>query len=174
MPSTYKLLASATPSGVYSVTFSDIPQTYTDLSIRLNIRSSSAAHLEQPEARLNNYGGFPTYSGKTLGANTNGSSTNIFGSTDSMNTIYCGNIPAASATANIFSNTELYISDYSSPNRKMISVVATSEENANNRGSLQVKGVSWAGSVAVTAFYITMSGTFVSGSIIDIYGIKNS
>ena len=52
MATTYERIASTTvSSSVSSVTFSSIPATYTDLSICLSVRSSTAAELY---AQVNN------------------------------------------------------------------------------------------------------------------------
>jgi hypothetical protein len=172
MANTYSLIASATPSGVTSVTLSSIPQTYTDLIIRLTGRTDTAAWVDGFENRINSSA--TTYTATVLGTFNNGSAVNVYSSRTSTNTFPGGDLTAASNTSNTFNSTEFYIPNYTSAQKKLVSITTVAEANASFQGSIQTIAVLWSQTDALTSFRIIANGNFVSGTSIYIYGIKNS
>lgn len=81
---------------------------------------------------------------------------------------------AASATSNTFGSMEIYIPNYTASTNKPINHISVSENNAQN-AEIYVDAHLWRNSATVTSIKIyPSSGSFVSGSRFDLYGIKNS
>jgi hypothetical protein len=96
-----------------------------------------------------------------------------------QNSFYVYQINTDSATASTFSNTELYIPNYTSTNNKSISVDGVAESNSsssNNRAVALSAGLYHPSSnVAITSLKFTPSAsTFAQYSTATLYGIKSS
>ena len=168
MTTTMQLIAKQTvgAGGASSVTFSNIPQTYTDLKVVVSARSNRASVTDDVVLGLN-------------GVTTNQSIRALFGngataSSATDTTIY-GSIDGASATTSTFGNTEFYIPNYTSANNKSVSVDAVNENNATTAYSYLTAGL-WSSSAAITSIVLTSfnSATFVEFSTFYLYGISNS
>lgn len=154
--------------GSASFEFTSIPQTYTDLKILLCHRSSIAAAYTDNYIQFNgdttagNYAARWLY-GDTLAAGSLSRATFNFGQTT-----------ASSATASVFSNTEIYIPNYTSTNRKSLSFDGADENNSTTY-SLIISAGLWTGTAAITSIKILPpSGTYVQYSTATLYGIKSS
>ena len=174
MPSpTYVALAKTVLTGTSTlVDITSIPQTYTDLLLVVSARSNFAANYDWMAVYYNTASGL-NYSNRYMYGN---SSTVSTGSGSTPNEFFRG-IPAANATANTFSNSELYISNYTSSNNKPASLTTVTENNAStaNSANIVLSANLWSSSSAITALKIySGDGSFVSGSRFDLYGIKNS
>lgn len=172
MAITYTLIASNTlGSSAASVTFSSIPNTYTDLVLRVSARTD--------EATVTNSG---------LWIDFNGLNTNIYSSTNlqgngsaatsyadpATNRFYSGLATGAGATSNTFSSTEVYISNYLVSASKPNSMFTVNETNA---AAINMRAVAnlWGNTAAITSIRFTPGGTnFVSGSSFFLYGIKKN
>ncbi len=173
MPVTYSLIASNTlGSSAASVTFSAIPNTYTDLIVKLSTRTDLA------DTSVNIY---TTFNGDTA---TNYSGTRVAyyaGGVDtqrSSNAVRFSQGPwsaGTNLTATTFANSELYIPSYlASQNKSVNSFDAVENNNATTAYVITTANL-WRNTAAITS--ITMapySGNFVSGSSFFLYGIKNS
>jgi len=160
--------------GASSITFNNIPQTFTDLKIVMSGRSSfstgdaffmqigtsgsidSAAHYSN--TRLLGNGGATIsdkYSGKT----------GIF---------YYAAMPGAGSTANTFNNAEIYIPNYTSSNYKQILLDNVAENNSATTYTEQdlMAGL-WqnSGSVTNIMFATFNGGNFVQYSTFSLYGV---
>jgi hypothetical protein len=88
---TYEPLATANLAGLTDVTFSSIPQTYSDLVIHYSVRLSSGSNVNFGMRFNGNSSGnyswnrFETVSGSTSGSNTAGQTYAIVGYIDSAN-----------------------------------------------------------------------------------------
>jgi len=168
MPNTFELIASSTAGsgGVSSFTFSSIPSTYTDLVVKLSVRSvgtSTNAIL----LRLNG----STSSG-TIQA-VEGTGSTAYAWTDANS--YAGNIPASSTTANTFASNEVYIPNYAGSTNKSSSVDSVTENNATAAyASLQAN--LWSNTAAVTSITLAPNGSnnFAEFSTAYLYGVKNA
>lgn len=169
MAVTHKLIQTitVTASSQASIEFTSIPQTYTDLLIKLSLRSTTAV------------------TNRTFYLNPNGSSANATsrilignGASASSQTdtrITGRDIPGTSATASVFGNAEFYICNYSSSSvAKSISVDAVMENNATTA----VSGITanlWNVTNAITSLtFVPELGDFAQYSSASLYGIKNS
>jgi hypothetical protein len=172
MANTFVALATVTvgSGGANTIVFSSIPQTYTDLEIKLSARSSRNAG-----AHSNVYIKFNTstsgYSFRWLEVNdTNVRSTN--NSTQMMNTIN-----QDTDTASTFGNMSIYIPNYAGSNNKSLSVDGVSENNSSSTYQLGIIAGLWSNTAAITDITLNVeagSFDFKQYSTATLYGIKNS
>ena len=171
MATTFTLISSNTLSGTASsVTFSNIPGTYTDLILKMSVRTEDSSIWAAINLTFN--GASTNYSWRYMGAN--GSGVNAASGTDTsyiVNRFVGGN----TATANTFSSGELYIPSYTVSQNKPVSGFQTTENNATASYMMTLAGL-WRNTAAITS--ITMvpdSGpNFMSGSSFYLYGISKN
>lgn len=148
--------------GAASITFSGIPQTFTDLYLVVSLRS--AASNEDFGISLN--GSTSSFSNNYLFGN---------GSGPASGTVY-GNLisaaPTTGFTANTFSNAAVYIPRYRSANNKSLSVDTVSENNAT-RGIQLINAILWSQTAAINTIgiYQLNSNAIVQHSSASLYGI---
>jgi hypothetical protein len=150
-----------------SITFSSIPQTYTDLYLVISGRLSSA----------NSEGLFIEFNGTTSGYSArdlfgNGSSaassTNPFGITSKL---FVGSQSSTAQTASTFGVTTAYIPNYTSSNQKSVSADNIYENNGTAAGMDVLAGL-FTGTAAITSIVITSNnGNLVQYSSAALYGI---
>ena len=175
MANTYALIASNTlGSNTASVTFSSIPQTYTDLILKISTRNDDTGKTETVLLRVN---GLTTnvYSSAYFYASGTFTSYSRENAQTNINDGIRGN--GNTATSNVFSNNEIYIPNYtSSDSYKPISVFNAAEHNATDNNWIGVSANLVNTSDAISS--ITLSNTttkvFLTGSSFFLYGIKNS
>ena len=173
MPDTFTLIASSTvgSGGAASITFSSIPNTYTDLLVKVSGRSdanSTSDHI------------YMTFNGSTALAYSirrirgDGASVISGSETDaSMNFYQC--INGDTATANTFGNTEFYIPNYAGSAYKSLSIDGAQETNATTAYLSLIAGL-WSNTSAITSITMDVPGTnsFVRYSTAYLYGVKNA
>jgi hypothetical protein len=133
MPSNYVLLRKITlTANSASVTFSSIPQTgYTDLKLVCAVKVNRDFTSDDLRITINSNTG-ATYGNRRLyGTGTNANTDG--GDAVGLTYAYTGVAPAATATANTFSNTEFYFPSYTSSTRKSYTAesVAANNNSAN-------------------------------------------
>jgi hypothetical protein len=159
-------LATYTVSAVggdSSISFSNIPQTYTDLVVKFSGRNT--ADSSQTLITLN---GSTSYTGTRLYGSGSAVTSDV-GNTANMNP---SSVSASTYTANTFGNAEIYIPNYTSNNYKSISIDAVSENNAAT-----AYGGFFAGLLATTAPITSITLTANGGnmarySTATLYGVK--
>lgn len=177
MPNTMTLISAATvgAGGTANITFSSIPQTYTDLKLVVN-------------ARENYTGGGPwgnlaiTFNGSTSGysetafyqADTSGgsgASTTTSGS--SLRSFYAAR---NDATANVFSNGEMYIPNYAGSGNKHASYESVVDDNSTSAWIILATSGLWSNTAAITSINIASynSVNLLQNTTAYLYGIKNS
>ena len=145
MANTYTLIEAKTLGGtVTDVTFSSIPQTYTDLKILVSGRSDTGNTGDY--LLLNFNGSSSNLSSKTLGAF---GSTNTFGGSEA--TLFINILPAANATANTFGNNEIYIPNYTGSTAKSGSIEGGFESNSSSNWFLFMTAGLWSQTAAITS-----------------------
>lgn len=150
------------------VTFSSIPQSFTDLVIKASLRSTKSGFRDdnfsiQPNGATSPFTWIWIYS---TGSSTLGSSgTNAYGALYGT---------AAASTANIFSNAEAYIPNYTRSGYKNISVDNVNENNAT-ANLTNLVSFTWQDTPAITSLTITAGGGNIEQySSITLYGISKS
>ena len=118
--------------GASSITFSGIPQIYTDLYLVVSARDGRSYPDDDFRITINNNTAV-AYSNRRLSGN--GSGVLSDGGSDTSHTYsYIGRLAAATATANTFGNASMYFSNYTSSNAKSISSEGVSENNGTSTG----------------------------------------
>jgi len=169
MPSTYKLISSVAvgSGGAATITFNSIPQTYTDLVIKISAKSDRAGY-EGVGMLFSFNGSTSTFSSIVLYGT--GASTGSFTSAR-----YSGDANGPAATANTFASTDLYIPNYTNSNNKNYSSDSVTENNASSAYAYLVAGL-WSTTSAITSITLTPDGSsnFVQYSNAYLYGISNA
>jgi hypothetical protein len=182
MSSTFERIGSITvpKAGINEIKFSNIPQNYTDLKFLVSVRSdvmfgqTGTSQYDALVPVINNNIVSTDYSGKNFYYfnNTNGSAVTSGETQDNSRQI--GFIQGNLATPNAFSNSEIYMPNYSATNIEKIVAITTS--NASNLyGSISCHAISrFLPTAAVTSFAIRLSwGTkFIEDSHVTMYGIR--
>jgi hypothetical protein len=170
MAKTYSAIQTYTLSTTTSsVTFSNIPQNYTDLKISVSARDDRNAGDYTNLALLFN-NSTTGYSYKIL-YGYNGSALSTNGSSLSAGYGNLG-ISQSTQTSNTFSTTDIYIPNYS------VNGIAKSysgDNAAENNGSVNMLDFTaglWSGTSPITIINISAAGVnFVAGTTITLYGI---
>ena len=159
-------------AGAATITFSNIPQTFTDLRIvvsaRLNLSTQSLGMYFNTRAQDSSW--------RTVqGENASGAAS---ASGSAKYDIYIGDANYTASTASTFSTHEIYIPNYTSSNQKSASVDAAQEWNsANGPWKFLIAGLSTK-TAAITSItidpYEGASDTFVEFTTVSLYGISSS
>jgi hypothetical protein len=173
MPSTYTLISSnVLTSSAASVTFSAIPSTYTDLVLRMSIRTSRASTQDSLKVVLNSVTTGILYSNTNLYGNGAGAASDR---TDDNSFNYRLVVNAANNTANTFTNVEMYLPSYTASQNKPISFDFAFEDNSTTAFRTAIAGLFRSTSaISTIAFTSNNAANFESGSSFYLYGIKNS
>jgi trimeric autotransporter adhesin len=167
MANTHKKIQTVTvgSGGASSIAFTNIPQTYTDLVLRLCVRSTRAAD----EDGL----------GLTLNASSSGYSYTVLAgngaAVSSVRTAYeqiwAGRIVGANAGSNIFSNTEIFIPNYVGSTAKSYSVDSVTEKNAGT-AYLTSNALAQSSTAPVTSLtFVAINASFAEFSTATLYGV---
>ena len=169
MATTYRLISSVTvgSGGAANIEFTSIPQTYTDLILFTSLRDDAGSFTGG--ITFNN--STTSYSNRYLRGD-GATPTSAGGSV----TTYVESLSVGSTfTANTFSNSYIYIPNYtSSTNNKSVSVDSVTENNATTAYGEILAGL-WSNTSAITEIDITAgAGSFVQYSTAYLYGISNA
>jgi hypothetical protein len=163
---TYTLIQKATvgSAGATSIEFTSIPQTFTDLVVRSSLRSDQANLYASSTISLNNSTSNFTYRfvyGEGAAAASFSGSTNL--SADQN---------GDTATANTFSNFDMYIPNYTSSNYKSISQDSVTENNGTTAYA-ELGALLWSNTAAITSIKLSPASTKVwkQYSSISLYGV---
>jgi hypothetical protein len=176
MPSTYTLISSnVLTATTQQLTFSSIPQTFTDLVLRMSYRVTTAGLFGSNPAIRFNSDATSNYSY----ANVNGDGSTASSSRESaINALYMQSSDSAGNTADTFTSTEVYIPNYTGTANKPISISKVAEQNSTAAEMAYFASL-YRGTSAISTILIgpssnIVSNNFVSGSSFYLYGIKNS
>lgn len=171
MAFTYSRLASTTVGvgGTSAITFSNIPQNYTDLVLKFSHRGTTTSGARDSLfASLSFNGGAVTPSTKFVRAS---GSTPTASSTGGPTGGY---VDSSAFTASSFSNTEIYIPNYSGSNLKSYSMDSVTEQNSTGwdtimgLGALLLNSVAAINSISMSLDY----GSFAQYSTATLYGVR--
>lgn len=174
MANTYELIQTITlSSGQSSISFSSIPQTYTDLLLKTSIRdANSSDNFSNDVLRFNNDTGnnYNRYSFRSSGASTDSASSTGF------NYIVYQYQNGGTATTNAFGSSEVYIFGYTASTNKLVLYHASQETNSTSPVYQTLHSAAWLSSSAINTITITSlnSFNFVQYASASLYGIKNS
>ena len=174
MPATYTLISSnVLSSSAASVTFSAIPATYTDLVLRISVRSDRPSQVFDIMKIQFNSDTATNYSMTYVYADGSSASSGQRSSTSSIDEQF---INASSTTADTFSSIELYIPSYQANANKPFSSSWATENNsaANNRNG--ASAMLWRNTATISSILLTPNTgpNFVSSSSFYLYGISNA
>ena len=167
MTTTMQLIAKQTvgSGGAASVTFSNIPQTYTDLKVVYTVRSSNTNPSNTIDLSFN--GSTSGFTNRYLQAPGPSSGSNFARFSGAQN--------SSSETANTFSNGEIYIPNYTGSNNKSYSADWVYENNSSSGYGVGFVADLWSNTAAITSIGITgYAGNFVEFTTFYLYGISNS
>lgn len=153
--------------GAASITFSAIPDTFTDLLLVLSGRSSYAGTRDDINVTFNSDTSSTYTYRRLIGYDSN---SVLSGSATGVNAGFT--ITANSATSNTFGNTQIYIPNYRSTTTKSWSTDSVSENNSSTSWIMGISAHSFANSVAITSIMLDpQNGNFMEYSSASLYGI---
>jgi hypothetical protein len=169
MAFTFSKLASVAvgSGGASTISFSNIPQNYKDLCLKISARTTNAYFRDSVDIKFN---GALTSAGTSKDILAQGTSV----VSQSLSNLYVQIEGNSGTTANIFGNAEIYIPNYTSSNNKSLSIDAVTENNAAADNSLNLSPGLWSNSAAINAISLDGGGDFMQYSTATLYGIKNS
>ena len=159
--------------GAATIVFSNIPQNYTDLKIVLSARTA--------EATINSAGSMSfTASGDSLYSSTRlygyyngGSAIGSDGATGTGN-ITLGNIDGSNASSDAFTNTHIYVPNYTSSDYKTVYVESCMGSNSTNLIFTTLVSGLWSNTAPITTVLLSGSANWVRYTSATLYGVKNS
>ena len=159
----YESIATATPSGTTTVTFSSIPSTYASLQARFYVAAGSTGLLMNMTINGDtgsNYAYHQLYgTGSAASAYAGSSATKMWLS------------PNTNATYGWTGIVDLH--DYASTSKNK-TVRSYSGFDANGSGIVGLDSGLWMSTSAMTSLTFTLQGNFASGSQFALYGIKGA
>jgi hypothetical protein len=163
MPNTFQKIASVTvgSGGASSIDFTAIPSTFTDLCLKISVRSNQANNANSIGVSFN--GSSANFTSKFIEGS--GSSAASFNSTSNI-----GNVQGTSSTSSTFSSVDLYIPNYTGSTNKSYSTDGVTENNGTTAYATLAAGL-WSQTAAITSVSITIT-SFVQYSTATLYGIK--
>ena len=170
MAVTHNLISTITvgSGGAASIDFTSIPQTYTDLLVKISLRAVSNSG-QNWTLTFNSSGS--GYSQKVLYGDGSGTASQ---SLSSQSVIYGYAQNQSTSTANTFNNGEIYVPNYVGSNHKSVQIDEVSENNATFGNQSLVAGL-WANTAAITSISVGgYSGNLAQYSSASLYGIKNT
>lgn len=174
MAYTYSKIATYTvgSGGISSVSFLNIPQTYTDLIIKASPDSTYTAGSYGDGLLL-------SYNTDTTATNYNnrfiyGYDSNTGSSASNANVVALFPDDAATMTNNIFGNIDIYIPNYTGNNIKSSSIDFASEVNSTTNWVTGFYSSRWNNTAPITSITLAPTATFIfkQYSTFHLYGIK--
>ena len=172
MATTFVPIATVTvgSGGTASITFSSIPQTYTDLCLFISARSEVAGNFSDEIIKLNNT--TTSYTNRYIYGN--GSSANPGSNAYTSLGGFSAGMPGDTATASTFGNKMIYIPNYAGSNYKSFSKDGVTENNASEAFA-ELNALLWSSTDAIRSIGINVyggGGNFAQYSTFHLYGIK--
>ena len=149
------------------VTFSSIPQIYTDLYIVVSGRSTES----------DNASSFRCYFNGDTGNITTREIRSINTTVASYDISYAqaGYVAGGQSQANTFGVSSIYVVDYTSSNYKISQAETVQPSNTAGESYCVLSSRIWSSTNPITSVTLTTGlGVWVSGSSFYLYGIKNS
>lgn len=169
MAYTYTLISSTTlTSATTTITFSSIPQTYTDLVLKLSARGTDGFQSQDIYLLPNSSTSSQTNISLALNSTTVSSAVNY------QLGRFIGFAPSTTSVANSFSNTEVYIPNYTVTGSKPMNSFSTRPDTTASRQNITALAKLNQATAAITSLQVVSPSNFEVGSSFYLYGIKNS
>jgi len=154
--------------GASTITFNNIPQTYTDLMIKMSVRSSGAGPMDA-------YMWFQDGTGKSNYSFTNLQGDGGGGGIECYRASNTGQMSpytsqGTDASSNAFGSVEIYIPNYTSSNYKQVVSENTTENNGSTVRTTLAAGL-WRSTSAITQINFNLAYGFVQYSTFSLYGV---
>ena len=167
---TYSKLAEVTvgATSVSNISFTNIPQNYTDLVIKLSLRGSTNLATQQLYMTFNSV--TSNYSARQIyGDGSSATSATLSNSGAAISII---NTNTSVSTTSTFSSTDIYIPNYTSSVNKSISADSVTENNGTTALAGLTAGL-WPNPTAITSITFTpQADLYVQYSTATLYGVK--
>jgi hypothetical protein len=174
MANTFELIASSTVGllGAASFDFTSIPSTYTDLVVKISARSDAATDSEHIYVTFN---GSASAQYSMLRFRGTGTAASSYSEATQTSINFYNAVDALTATANTFSNNELYVPNYAGSTNKSVSFDSVEENNATGANAVLFAGL-WSNTAAINRITLASTGSnkFVQYSTAYLYGVKNA
>jgi hypothetical protein len=163
-----------------SFSFTSIPSTYTDLVLKLSVRSSigGGTNWDPLLYRLNaSTSGYSTRELEGTGSSATSSTLTTATSAAAGGTwgrLHDYGITTSNQTASTFSSIDIYIPNYTGSTQKSLSMDSVYETNATSAYAEMVAGL-WTGTSAITQIdFALKDGSFVQYTTAYLYGVSNA
>jgi hypothetical protein len=163
----FESIATATPNGVSTITFTSIPQTYTNLQLRMSIIGSAA--FSSSQVRVN--GVSTNYTVHYFSGSGSGSDAGALTSTSRFAIVPLGITGDASfPTVGI-----LDIIDYASTSKNKTGRMFGGIDK-NGSGEIMLQSGLYQSTTAISSIEVFLAGgqNYVTGTTISLYGIKGA
>lgn len=156
--------------GAANITFSAIPNTYTDLIIKYSLRSNVSGVNESVGIRFNSDSG-ANYTYKRL----YGTGSAVGSDSPGSNFSWGGYVAGDTSTASTFGNGEMYIPNYAGSTNKSNSADGVGENNATS-AFMSLHANLWSNTSAITSIVLLpINGTsWNQYSTAYLYGVSNA
>ena len=174
MATTFTKIASVTvgASPVATIDFSSIPSTYTDLCLKMSLRTNRAGTFDYVTISTN--GSAANFTLMTVQGDGGGGSAQSYNyGTFGVN--FIGRSDAASNTSNTFGNGEIYFPNYAGSQNKSSCTEMVNEDNSATAYINLTSGL-WSQTTAINQLTITngTGNSYVQYSTATLYGISKS
>jgi len=170
MANTFIKIASTTvgSGGASNITFSSIPSTYTDLCLKLSVRSNRSASEDglgiAPNVATSGY----TY--RIL----SGNGSNASSVATAYEQIWAARVQGNTTTSNTFTSSEFYFPNYAGSNYKSASAEFITENNATEAYAY-MSALLWSNTAAITSISLSAGAySWLTYSTAYLYGVKNA
>lgn len=155
--------------GQAAIQFNNIPQTYTDLIVKLSVRTNRSGTYEGGIGIGINSNESTGYTWKTIEAQ----GTSVTSNNTSYEPDWVSRVPASQTTSSIFSNIDIYIPNYTSSTAKSYLSDGVGENNSTT-GSLTLLTGLQSSTSAITSLRIAdkANGLIVQHSTATLYGVS--
>jgi hypothetical protein len=152
-------------TGTTSITFSSIPQTYTDLYVVLSLRAGAGTATDPTLVRFN--GSTSGYGYKNIFQIT----STVYSTSGLSNGIQTN---GGDSAANMFGTAQIYVPNYAGASNKTWSSESAAEQNTTTGVFLSISAGSWANTAAITSITFASYNdlAFQAGSTMSLYGFN--
>lgn len=162
----FKIASTTVETPQSSITFSSIPQGYTDLLLVNSLRSTntnSDLTLQVNSVSVN-------YSWRQVYGNGSTAASDTLSSQSTLNR--AGRVNGSSTTSNTFSSNQIYIPNYAGSTAKSFSIDGLYEDNATANRMTLIAGLS-ADTSAISSITLAIDGggSFTANSTATLYGV---